>query len=241
MPVEVAAQLIEIFSSIQGEGVYIGAPQTFLRFQGCQVGCSWCDTPASFEHWTHCRVEDPPGSKYFKNYPNPVSANMLLELLRSFPRQTLSLTGGEPLEQAPFLKYFLPPLKRSTPIFLETAGVHPDALESIIEWVDTVSMDLKLPSSTKIQPYWGEHAQFLRVASQKSVYCKIVLTPDTSAEDLIRACELIAAVDVNIFLILQPVSNHFKTVAMEYHLKTAARYLRNIKILPQLHKLAGWL
>ena len=34
----------EIFSSIQGEGMWTGMPSTFIRLQGCTVGCMWCDT-----------------------------------------------------------------------------------------------------------------------------------------------------------------------------------------------------
>lgn len=37
-------QVNEIFTSIQGEGLRMGVPSTFIRLQGCTVGCSWCDT-----------------------------------------------------------------------------------------------------------------------------------------------------------------------------------------------------
>ena len=34
----------EVFPTIQGEATYTGTPATFIRLQGCPVGCSWCDT-----------------------------------------------------------------------------------------------------------------------------------------------------------------------------------------------------
>lgn len=37
-------QVNEIFTSIQGEGILAGSPATFIRLQGCTVGCPWCDT-----------------------------------------------------------------------------------------------------------------------------------------------------------------------------------------------------
>jgi len=37
-------QISEIFDTIQGEGVFTGTPATFIRLQGCPVGCPWCDT-----------------------------------------------------------------------------------------------------------------------------------------------------------------------------------------------------
>jgi len=42
-------QVNEIFHSIQGEGFYMGMPATFIRLQGCPVGCSWCDTKYTWE------------------------------------------------------------------------------------------------------------------------------------------------------------------------------------------------
>lgn len=36
-------QVHEMFSTFQGEGYHAGVPATFIRLQGCNVGCSWCD------------------------------------------------------------------------------------------------------------------------------------------------------------------------------------------------------
>lgn len=39
----------ELFQTIQGEGVYTGVPAIFVRLQGCDVGCAWCDTKHTWE------------------------------------------------------------------------------------------------------------------------------------------------------------------------------------------------
>ena len=44
MPHQELNPINEIFQSIQGEGYFTGQPAIFIRLQGCDVGCSWCDT-----------------------------------------------------------------------------------------------------------------------------------------------------------------------------------------------------
>lgn len=39
----------ELFQTIQGEGFYTGVPAIFVRLQGCDVGCAWCDTKHTWE------------------------------------------------------------------------------------------------------------------------------------------------------------------------------------------------
>ena len=39
------AQLNELFNSFQGEGLYVGQRQTFVRFAGCNLACQYCDSP----------------------------------------------------------------------------------------------------------------------------------------------------------------------------------------------------
>ena len=41
---QVRLRVNEIFWSLQGEGRFTGTPAAFIRLQGCQVGCPWCDT-----------------------------------------------------------------------------------------------------------------------------------------------------------------------------------------------------
>ena len=78
-------QVCEIFRSVQGEGLYVGAPTLFVRFHGCQLQCKWCDTPYA---------KDPKEA-------TEMGVPLLLQKMREVdpnPRY-ICLTGGEPLIQ----------------------------------------------------------------------------------------------------------------------------------------------
>ena len=82
----------EIFTSIQGEGPYIGYKQVFVRFCNCNLKCNYCDTEFT-----------PDG--YFEDF----SPKELVEYIKRFETfHSISLTGGEPLLSVDFLKEFLP-------------------------------------------------------------------------------------------------------------------------------------
>lgn len=72
--------LVEIFESLQGEGRNMGRPCVFVRFAGCNLACSWCDTDTA---------------KRFS-----LTRDDLLAEVRTFRAKSVILTGGEPTVQA---------------------------------------------------------------------------------------------------------------------------------------------
>jgi 7-carboxy-7-deazaguanine synthase len=142
--------LSEIFCSIQGEGIYVGVTQIFLRLAGCSFCCGYCDTREAAVRPDEYVVYGIEPTK--RTFPNPVSASVLSADIEKAVRSTpglhsLSVTGGEPLEQPDFLEVFLPLFRRSgVPVYLETNGLHEIAAARIAPLVDIVSMDIKLPS-----------------------------------------------------------------------------------------------
>jgi 7-carboxy-7-deazaguanine synthase len=237
--------IIEIFSSLQGEGPRIGERHLFVRFQDCELSCKFCDTPLSFVTNKFCRIETPPFSKRFKNVPNPISVLQLNELISEFSEQVLAVTGGEPLQKSAFLSEWLPTIRPRFKVLLETAGVHVHEFREIAVFVDVVAMDVKLPSSTGMHPWWREHEAFLKSTKGKEVYVKVVVTSETSIEDLQRARDLVASVDPSIPFILQPASafGRFRaTPAVEQVAAwqtLAQTSLVDVRVIPQLHKQLG--
>jgi len=96
------ANLVEIFSSVQGEGTHVGATTLFIRFGGCDLRCRWCDSPNTWKPASECRVETGRGGGKFQRRPNPLSLASIVEAAEALDlaaHEFVSLTGGEPLLQ----------------------------------------------------------------------------------------------------------------------------------------------
>ncbi len=240
----VATPIIEIFSSLQGEGTRLGERHLFVRFQGCSIGCQYCDTPTSFIQNEYCRVERVPFTKQFENYPNPVSIRQLNEILSDFTDvKVLSITGGEPLESTDFLVEWLPTLQGRYQILLETAGIHYEELARLLPWINIISMDLKLPSVTGVAAQWEAHRRFITLGRDKELYIKVVVSAATKADDWSEAVRLVAAANPMIPFILQPASDFaaFRQAPALEQLAAwqveAQQVLQDVRVIPQLHKM----
>jgi organic radical activating enzyme len=238
------ATLVELFSSVQGEGPYVGYRQAFLRFHGCNLDCAYCDTVQSAPPVV-CRVEYEPGMDTFYELPNPVTLDKVIEILAAWRNRfpgllhSISITGGEPLVFRDVLEEWLPSLRILRPTYLETNGTLPDALAAVIKHLDYISMDIKLPSASGCTPLWETHRRFLEVAAEREVFVKTIVGPDTSDEEIEAVCRIIRDVDPVIPLILQPVTRGGAS-AVQPHLllkfqEHAARHLDNVRVIPQTH------
>ncbi len=239
-------EFVEVFSSVQGEGRYVGYRQVFVRLAGCNLACEYCDTPSSRQATAAGRVEGTPGGRDFFPVVNPVAPDALAghvnNLLR-FPHHAVSLTGGEPLCQAAAVAALAPQLNGR--VYLETNGTLPDELAVVLPHVAIVAMDIKLPS-TSGRAWWDEHRRFLTLAAAGDVFVKVVLTAATTDDEFRRAIALVAAVDRRIPVVLQPVSpvGSVAGIAPEAVLKlltAALDVLEDVRVIPQTHKIMGQL
>ena len=121
-----------IFYSLSGEGIHTGIPTIFIRLQGCNLRCTWCDTKYALE---------PEGGK-FMDIPTILTE---VESFKPKPKWIL-ITGGEPLMQEDKLAELTEKLKyRGYFVEIETNGsINPPSW-----WVsvDSWSVDVKCPSS----------------------------------------------------------------------------------------------
>jgi len=221
----VKGRIAEVFESVQGEGLYLGERQLFVRCFGCNLNCKYCDTKLG-----HFSEYDP---------------NELFEEIKMYKNglHSVSFTGGEPLLQVDFLKEVMQKTREAGLInYLETNGTLPGEMREIVDYVDIVAMDVKLPTSTGMGNLWNMHSKFLKIASEKEVFLKAVICMETQEEDLGQALKLIQEINSSALLILQPNSYEDSPKLLE-KLKRFQNICREEKVasclIPQIHKAAG--
>ncbi len=172
----VQAPIMEVFASFQGEGLYVGQPQVFLRLAGCPLRCRWCDTPGSWSvrPGAAARVERVEGEAAWGPAGASSDAQESLEgghsaalagrrtsredRIASPFQAALWIASAEPGEPRvvsvtggeplvwPGFILALRPMIAPRRLHLETAGAHPEALAMVLDACDHISLDLKLPA-----------------------------------------------------------------------------------------------
>lgn len=219
----------EIFKSIQGEGPYVGYQQLFVRFCNCNLKCNYCDTEFSSD------------SEFVEYSPCELAA----EANKYSNVHSVSLTGGEPLVSAEFLKEFLPLVNKK--VYLETNATLADKFLEIKQYVDIVAADIKLESATGIKDTYKFHDKFFEACHGVETFAKIVFNEKITDEEIEKCCEL--GKKYNLELILQPemhvdildnsgscLTNMTDT---EFCVKTLDKFLEkyeNVRLIPQVHK-----
>jgi 7-carboxy-7-deazaguanine synthase len=116
----------EIYASIQVESTFAGLPCTFVRLTGCNLRCTWCDTPQAFYGGTRMKRED------------------VLARALALGTPLVELTGGEPLLQPGAIPLMKELCDAGKEVLLETSGEAPvDEVDPRVHKI----MDLKAPGS----------------------------------------------------------------------------------------------
>ena len=158
-------RVAEVFRSLQGEGPSAGTPAHFLRLQGCDVGCHWCDTKYS---WDAAGGSESTVAGAF-------------DALRSLGEAPLLVvTGGEPLTHPGVEGLLAAATRQWLRVEVETSGIAPPPLaHERLHYL----WSPKLPSVT---PRWAEtwaHAE--RFLGDPRTTVKIVVGP-SDHDDVLR-------------------------------------------------------
>jgi 7-carboxy-7-deazaguanine synthase len=134
-------KIAEIFYSVQGEGSLVGVPSVFVRTSGCNLRCSWCDTP--YASW------QPEGHE--------LSLDAIVAEVAAHPARHVVVTGGEPIIAPGIVPLTERLRERGLHITIETAGTvfAPVAC-------DLMSISPKLANSTP-EGRWAAQHERLRL------------------------------------------------------------------------------
>ncbi len=138
-------RISEIFSSIQGEGIWVGTPSTFVRVSGCNLRCSWCDT--KYASW------NPEGPK--------IETDAIASQVQKAGICDVVVTGGEPMLFEPIAELCDKLKANGHRITIETAGTICRDLAC-----DLMSISPKLSNSTPDESAgigWAERHEATRL------------------------------------------------------------------------------
>ncbi|TBR21758.1 7-carboxy-7-deazaguanine synthase QueE [bacterium] len=233
-----AVRLVEVFSSIQGEGPYLGERQVFVRLGGCNLLCDYCDEPDTIP---------------LKSGTLTSSAEVKASVLKAAKGKahpTVSWTGGEPLLQAAALKGLMGWSRgHGFKNYLETNGVLPKAFLEVRALTDVAAVDLKLPSAAG-KAHWKAHAEFLRLVPAGS-FVKVVVTEATTDAEVAEAVRVTAENAPRLPFILQPATavpsarGDGRMVVppaparLRDFVEAAKERLPDVRIVPQWHTVWG--
>jgi len=250
----------EVYSAIQGEGPLVGTRQVFLRLQGCNLRCCYCDQPEALDlRPGHALVEQTPGARDFARLRSPAPleelATVVERLLRQLPHRAISLTGGEPLVQAQAVATLASRLHASglAPLWLETNGTRPAALRPLLPFLRWVSMDWKLPGTDGERDQRARARRFLAEAASAEgveVIVKVVVGGRTAPEEVGSAFDAVEAEAPGCVIVLQPVEPVVSPLGtwpvvrpepaqmLRLQAEGLARGL-DVRVIPQTHKQLG--
>ena len=245
----------EIFNSIQGEGLYVGRRQVFVRFAGCPLRCRYCDTQEFRNFYpSACMVEMKPSSMKFRHMKNPLTHEEVLRHVKRLTTQgthSVSLTGGEPLLARNFLVDVTRACKREDFLtYLETSGADSEAMAKVVRHINIAAIDIKLPEhravpSSSWSHLFKEELACIELALKAGVetFLKIVVLPSTQAKTIVQVCKHLTSL-AQVPLVIQPVTparevRERPSMTHVYRLIQAATRagVEEIAVIPQMHKL----
>jgi len=179
-------KIAELFYSIQGEGSLVGVPSFFIRTSGCNLRCSWCDTP--YTSWQPEGVD--------------VELEQILDEACAHPGRHAVITGGEPMLPPDVVPLSHQLRDAGFHITIETAGTvfRPVAC-------DLMSISPKLANSTPEGPFAAQHER-LRIqppvlAELMAAYdyqLKFVIARPEDLDEVRSLCDHLEAGPENVIL-----------------------------------------
>ncbi|MFT4176249.1 MAG: 7-carboxy-7-deazaguanine synthase QueE [Luteolibacter sp.] len=185
----------EIFHTIQGEGINVGAPAVFIRASRCNLHCSWCDTDHTWNFtgtpWSHEKDAQPGYSKHrTEDVTFEMTPEEAAEKILGYPCDRTVITGGEPLLQEKAFLEMIRIIRERNPghaFEVETNGTRTPSVD-FADAVDQFNVSPKLsnalmPESLRIK---SDALRFF--ASTAKAWFKFVVATPEDLEEIEALC-----------------------------------------------------
>ncbi len=193
-----------IYRATEGEGVFLGRPQIFVRYQGCSVGCLNCDSKDTWEFTKESGVdlEEILERVHAEGYNGSI--------------KNVSITGGDPLHPShvPHVLALVKALKEKKYfVNIEAAGTR--VVDEIFDLVDYVSFDYKTPSTGVKTPL--KNIQKMNAQYGAKFQLKAVISDRVDFESTLDAYKTLASTEssLNFPWVLTPCYNLGEKFPME--------------------------
>jgi 7-carboxy-7-deazaguanine synthase len=234
------ARVSEIFTSIEGEGIFVGKKTLFIRFSGCHLKCRWCDTKYALpiDSGTDYQIDE--------------IKVLIIKELQPFTYK-VNFTGGEPLLQTEAVIELADFVKKQTNVetYLESSCFDSELFSKVLPYIDICKIEFKTDDSKVVEDEEYDNLILneikcleLAVESNKATYIKIVVTNSTNLESfknlVYNISEKIKPSDI-LGLIIQP-SFGIDQPTVNKLLDTydiVQPMFPEVRIIPQLHKEIG--
>ena len=207
-------KVIEIFDSIDGEGIFAGCLATFIRLAGCNLRCLYCDT------------------LYAMDIANAkeMSVNEILNECKKIGNQHITLTGGEPLIHKDVDKLINVLCNNGFFVNIETNGTID--FEKYRKNNVVITMDYKTISSGENSRMSASRIELLRSCDVLKVVCEESDFEDIKA--MLRSC------NIRSHVFLSPVFgkiNPQELVTFAKSIRNNKNFMGDLRVQLQLHKI----
>ncbi len=233
-------KLSEIFTSIEGEGIFFGTKTMFVRLAGCPLKCHWCDTP-------YALPIDSGADHSIDKVKELISSDLQPNTYK------VNFTGGEPLVQheavielAKFVRQ-----EKGLRTYLESACYDSAKFVKMLPYIDICKIEFKLKDSKVVdEKHYGNllknelECLKLAVSSGKITYIKVVVTNSSSLKEFKELVHgvfsLARPAEIAGFIIQPSYKVDEPTLERLFGFYDAVYPLYNeVRVVPQLHKTIG--
>ena len=234
------AKVSEIFTSIEGEGIFVGKKTLFIRLSGCHLKCRWCDTKYALplDSGTDYQIDE--------------IKDLIIKELRPFTYK-VNFTGGEPLLQTEAVIELADFIKKQTNLktYMESSCFDSELFSKVLPYIDICKIEFKTDDSKVVEDEEYDNLILneikcleLAVGSNKATYIKIVVTNSTNLESfknlVYNISKKIKPSDILGFIIQPSFGIDQPTVNMLLDTYDVVQPIfPEVRIIPQLHKEIG--